>query len=157
MGTRYMLENAQVVTLGIGRKGKLNTARYSLFFGVIAIASSNIGYLFDEEYFKFVFGVSFDALVTAVSAAFTSVISAAITTSTAVTAVFLSELIAALVVGYAVTSLVVYLDEKYNMKKKMREGIQQKLLELDHDVEATWTFVNSLSGLQWMMTQLEHM
>ncbi|MEW7311353.1 hypothetical protein AB1E22_01235 [Buttiauxella gaviniae] len=153
-GTRYAINNPQVLELGIGKAGVnagiIGGARFCVWF---SLAYRAIELIFKNDYavVDFIGDITMDIAKIIVTIFVSKIISSIVVSATAIACLTLpltATIFLIVVVGFAVTYALDFLDKKYHLSDKLKEIIKQGIKsrgEIEEwNLNNTSPFINAL-------------
>lgn len=155
-GTRYAINNPQILDLGIGNAGKngsiISGARFCVWF---SLAYRTVELIFKKDYkvSDFIGDITMDVakiIVTIFVTKIAMMIGAGIAATGIVTVSIAAGIILIVVIGFIITAVLDYIDKKYQLSDKLKsyikKGIEEKNKVEEWNLENLSPVLNSLRG-----------
>lgn len=155
-GTRYAINNPQILELGIGNAGKngsiISGARFCVWF---SLAYRTVELIFKKDYrvSDFIGDITMDVakiIVTIFVTKIAMMIGAGIAATGIVTVSIAAGIILIVVIGFIITAVLDYIDKKYQLSDKLKsyikKGIEEKNKVEEWNLENLSPVLNSLRG-----------
>jgi len=137
-GTRYGVQNAKVINMGLGRAGVIKSAKGGTIVSIFLLTAWNIADYFirDEATLGQLIGaVAADVSKAAIAGGVGAMAGAAMV-GTAVGTFALGPLAVAVVVGIGVGVALDWIDNRYQLTQKLQAKVEELLAKLDARIEA---------------------